>query len=294
MNEAALGVQEGAWDLKLGFHVSIAGGIERSVGRAKAAGCQVFQIFTSNPRSWKSAEISPRSAEAFRDEMAVFGLELAVAHMPYLPNLASPRPDVHRQSLEVLVRELSRCQILGIPYLVTHMGSHLGAGRKAGLAQIIQALSSALDLPGRTMILLETTAGTRNSMGGTFRDIAEVMDRTGTDRLGVCLDTCHIFAAGYEVRTREGFFETMKQFDSEIGSGHIRLIHLNDCLSTLGSGRDRHQHLGLGGIGEDGLRAVLHHPALQDLPVILETPVDEGRDDRGNLDVARRLSSESC
>ncbi|NYT02798.1 MAG: deoxyribonuclease IV, partial [Methanosarcinales archaeon] len=276
---------------RFGVHVSIAGSIDRAVDRAAALRCDAFQIFTSNPRSWQARELQEAEVAAFREKMASSGLSPAVAHMPYLPNLASQKDQVYQRSVEVLVRELLRCQRLGIPYLVTHPGSHLGQGRGVGIGRIKGALERALaGADCQVMILLETTAGTSNSIGGTFQDLGELAEGFGADQVGVCLDTCHIFVAGYEIDAAGGFGRTMNLLDQAVGLSRLKLVHLNDARHGPGSARDRHEHLGLGQIGDRGLASVLHHPALSDLPVILETPVDGRRDDVKNLEHARLLA----
>jgi deoxyribonuclease IV len=280
--------------VRLGVHVSVAGGVDRAVTRAREKGCDAFQIFTSNPRGWRSNPISSESAERFRALQRQSGLSPVVDHMPYLPNLASAKEEVYAKSVQALARELERAQVLGIPYLVTHLGSHLGAGRESGLARIVAALQTVFsENDSDTVLLLENSAGTKNSMGSTFSDIAAVLESLPEERrrLGVCLDTCHLFAAGYDLRTPEALSAMLGQFQESIGLDKLMLIHLNDCLGALGSHLDRHEHIGLGQIGEVGFLAILGHSVLAGLPMILETPVDARRDDRGNLEVARRLAS---
>jgi deoxyribonuclease-4 len=212
--------------------------------------------------------------------------------MPYLPNLASPKDDTYWRSVETLTAELKRCSQLGIPYLVTHLGSHLGRGWGEGARRIVGAIEAALSQSdSRVMLLLENTAGTKNSMGGSFEDIARIIEELGDERVGVCLDTCHLFAAGYELRTESAFEETMARFDECIGVERLKVVHLNDSQGAFGSRLDRHEHIGLGRIGEEGLMVVLRSRALRDLPFILETPIDGRRDDRGNLMAARELAS---
>jgi len=280
--------------VRLGVHVSVAGGVDKAVSRAREKGCDAFQIFSSNPRGWKSNTIPSESAERFLALQKQSGLSPVVDHMPYLPNLASAKEEVYAKSIEALARELERCQTLGIPYLVTHLGSHLGAGQEKGLTRIVNALQTAFSkLDSDTILLLENSSGTKNSMGSTFSDIAAVLESLPAERhrLGVCLDTCHLHAAGYDLCTTSALQATLDQFKECIGLGKLMLIHLNDCRGSLGSHLDRHEHIGLGQIGEEGFRAILVHPALSGLPMILETPVDSRRDDRGNLEVARRLAS---
>jgi deoxyribonuclease-4 len=279
---------------RMGVHVSIVGGVDKAVGRAKEKGCDVFQIFSSNPRGWKTKPISSEDAESFAVQFKKSGIDLAVDHMPYLPNLASPKDDVYAKSVDALATELVRCRTLGIQFLVTHLGSHLGAGWVLGLQRIVSALDTAFSrAENDVVLLLENTAGTKNSMGGSFQEIAAIIDSLESRRvrLGICLDTCHLFAAGYELRTPEGLGETLDQFKSCIGIEKLMLIHLNDCRGNLGSHLDRHEHIGLGQIGEDGFRTMLGHEAIRGLPMILETPIDSRRDDLGNLRVARKLAS---
>ncbi len=280
--------------VRLGVHVSVAGGVDRAVSRAREKGCDAFQIFSSNPRKWRSNPIPRECAKRFIDLQRQSSLSLAVDHMPYLPNLASAKEDVYAKSVQSLAKELERCQALGIPYLVTHMGSHMGEGRESGLAKIVSALQTVFsECNSDTVLLLENSAGAQNSMGSTFSDIAAVLESLPMNRrrLGVCLDTCHLHAAGYDLRTSAALQATLDQFQDCIGREKLMLIHLNDCKGTIGSHLDRHEHIGLGQIGMEGFRAILCHPALADLAMILETPMDDRRDDSGNLEVARRLAS---
>jgi len=280
--------------VRLGVHVSVAGGVEKAVFRAREKGCDAFQIFSSNPRGWKSNPIPAESAERFAALQRQSGLYPAVDHMPYLPNLASAKDEVYVRSVQALATELERCQTLGIPYLVTHLGSHLGAGQESGLARIVSALQTAFSKSDSdAILLLENTSGTKNSMGSTFSDISAILESLPAERsrLGVCLDTCHLHAAGYDLRTSPALQATLDQFQDCIGLEKLMLIHLNDCRGSLGSHLDRHEHIGLGQIGEEGFRAILSHPSLTGIPMILETPVDARRDDVGNLEVARRIAS---
>ena len=280
--------------LRLGVHVSVAGGIDQAVSRAREKGCDAFQIFSSNPRGWRSSPITPPSAERFISSLHSSGLYPAVGHMPYLPNLASSRDEVYAKSVQALTAELERCRMLGLAYLVAHLGSHLGAGRQFGLERTVAALETALDdSRGQTVLLLENSSGTRNSMGSSFEDIAAILDALSGEeqRLGVCLDTCHLHAAGYDLGSSQALESTLDRFNGCIRMDRLRLIHLNDCRGVLGAHLDRHEHIGLGQIGEEGFRAILTHPILSRLPMILETPQDSRRDDGANLEAARRLAS---
>ena len=280
--------------VRLGVHVSVAGGVDRAVSRAREKGCDAFQIFSSNPRGWRAKPIPVDCAVRFVALQKQSGLFPAVDHMPYLPNLASAKEEVYAKSVEALARELERCRILSIPYLVTHLGSHLGAGLELGRERIVSALDTVFSQSdGDAILLLENGSGTKNSMGSAFSDLAAILEclPSWQGRLGICLDTCHLHAAGYDLRTPQALQDTLDQFRDCIGLERLLLVHLNDCRGPLGGHLDRHEHIGLGQIGEEGFRAVLAHPALRNLAMILETPVDTRRDDVGNLAVARRLAS---
>jgi deoxyribonuclease-4 len=265
------------------------------VDRALDLGCDTFQIFSSNPRCWRSKPISDLERERFIERFRESGIHLAVDHMPYLPNLASSNEDVYTKSVQALTTELMRCQILGIPYLVTHLGSHLGMAQKKGVEMVGNALETAISsAENDVVLLLENSAGTKNSMGSSFENIAAIIEYSNLEsrHLGVCLDTCHLHASGYELRTSSGLETTLDRFRSCIDLERLLLIHLNDSRGVKGSGLDRHEHIGLGEIGIQGFRAILGHPVLQSLPMILETPVNSYRDDRGNIAVIRQLASE--
>ena len=271
-------------ELKIGFHVSIIGRIDEAVDRAVEIGCNTFQIFTRNPRSWKAEELKPDEIRDFIEKVEKYDMQPIFAHMPYLVNLASPRPKIYMLSKMTLKTELERCRILKIPYLVTHLGSHLGSGREKGLKRIIQAINEAYDSTNsEVMLLLENTAGMRNSIGSTFEEIKYIIDNLKhPDLVGVCFDTAHAYAAGYDLRTRRAVEETIHKLDRIIGFERLKLVHLNDSRGGLGSHIDRHEHIGLGNIGEDGFRAILKSK-LSRLPLILETPIDERRSDLENL-----------
>ena len=278
--------------VRVGVHVSIAGGIANAVDRAAEKGCDVFQIFSRNPRGWRFKDLSSEDADSFVVKLKKSGIGPAFDHMPYLPNLASPKEDVYLQSVTTLAAELNRCGQLHIPYLVTHMGSHLGSGREIGLKRLVDGISTAFSkTENDVMLLLENTAGSKNSMGSSFEDIAAILDAKNSERLGVCLDTCHLFASGYDLRTPEELEHTLAEFENLIGLRRLMLIHLNDSKGDLGSSLDRHEHIGLGKIGEAGFRAILGNERIKELPLILETPIDSRRDDKENIRVARMLAS---
>lgn len=278
--------------MRIGVHVSIAGSISRSVERARDIGCDTYQIFSRNPRGWAFRDLSEEDAGQFREKIRQTGLSPVFDHMPYLPNLATPREDMYEKSCETLAAELMRCNTLDIPYLVTHLGHHLGDGLDSGRKRVIHAVNRALeDTLNHVILLLENTAGEKNGVGSSFEDIRAVWDGIEQpSRVGFCFDTCHAFGAGYELRTPDGIEETLAKLDETLGFENIHLIHFNDSRGTLGSGLDRHEHIGLGAIGEEGFSSMLQHDFFRSRPLICETPVDERRDDRGNIARVRELA----
>jgi len=277
--------------VRVGVHVSIAGSLHLAVDRAKETGCDVFQMFSRNPRGWGYKPLSDHDCDTYQEKIQAAGI-IPVDHMPYLPNLASPKADIYEKSVAALTAELDRCGRLGIPYLVTHLGHHLGDGIAGGRARVISAINTALGESDTTvMLLLENTAGEKNGVGSSFEHIRGIMDGIENHtRTGVCFDTCHAFAAGYELRTEKGLADTLSQFEDHIGIRNLKIIHLNDSKGDRGSGLDRHEHIGMGFIGENGFRNLLCHPVLSALPLICETPVDERRDNGGNIGKVRELA----
>lgn len=281
--------------VRCGVHVSIGGSIDRAVDRAKEKGCDTFQIFTRNPRSWSFRKLFPLEVKRFKDKLRMSSIEPAVAHMPYLPNLSCPKNSVYKRSVSALITELKRCSMLEIPYLVTHLGSHLGKGRDVGLEHITGAINASFDsFKDNTMLLLENSAGGKNTIGSSFTEIREIIDNVDEkDRVAVCFDTCHAFAAGYDLRTNKDVERVVEEIDEVIGWDLLKVIHMNDSKGVLGSSVDRHEHIGIGHIGEDGFRAILHNEFFRELPIILETPIDERGDDILNLQKIRRISMET-
>jgi len=281
--------------MKLGVHVSISGSLDRSIERALELGCDTFQIFTRNPRQWAPRNLTHIEVEKFTSKLAQSEIAPVVAHMPYLPNIASPRKDVYKKSVNVLKTEMQRCGVLNIPYLVTHLGSHLGSGRRNGCKRVIDACNHCLSKADNDVVLLlENSAGTRNSIGRTFEDIQLIIEGIKhKDRVGVCFDTCHAFAAGYELREKTTLKNTLKKIDDVIGLERVKIVHLNDSKGGLGSKIDRHEHIGLGFIGERGFQTILKNRAITRLPLILETPIDARRDDYENLAKVKELAKKS-
>lgn len=278
--------------MRFGFHVSIAGSLDKAVDRARLLGCGTFQIFTRNPRGWAFSDLDPAVTSAFRVKLEESRIAPVLDHMPYLPNLSSSNDEVYGKSLKTLRAELERCAALGIPYLVTHLGSHLGSGAEEGRKRLIEGLTSALEgNHGSCMVLLENTAGQRNSIGTTFEEIAAIMEAIGRrERVGFCFDTCHALAAGYDLRRRGT--RVLDELEEAIGLGRLKAVHLNDSKGGVGSHLDRHEHIGMGAIGEEGFRTLLSDSRLRGLPMVMETPVDTRRGDMENLTKALELAGE--
>ena len=278
--------------ISCGVHVSIAGSIDQAVDRARERSCDTFQIFTRNPRGWKFKKLSPMEAGKFQQKLKEFAMAPAVAHMPYLPNLSCPKKGLYKRSLRALTVELERCNLLGVPYLVTHLGSHLGKGRPIGLERLVEAIDTALSFSnGKTMLLLENTAGTKNSMGSSFEQIQEILDHvTERSLAAVCFDTCHAFAAGYDLRDTESVERTVAEVKRTVGLESLKVVHANDSVGELASHLDRHEHIGLGRIGKQGFSAILHNDTFRKLPLILETPIDRRGSDVTDLRRIRELA----
>jgi deoxyribonuclease-4 len=276
----------------LGFHVSISGSIDLAVDRALEAGCTAFQMFTRNPRGWKFKPLGGEEVASFVEKRKKAGFERVVVHMPYLPNLASPLKLVARKSRDSLAAEVGRCGELGVDYMVAHIGSHLGKGSMVGVRMVVEACTEALDANPKsgTIILIENMAGQKNCVGARFEELKMILDGVGKkDKIGVCLDTCHAFAAGFDISTKTGVEDTLRLFDDTVGLDRMKVVHLNDSKAPLGSNLDRHEHIGMGHVGEKGFRAFLGHEEIRRLPLLMETPQDGRRTDPEELAVVRRL-----
>lgn len=277
---------------KIGFHVSMSGSISNSIKNAENIGCTAFQIFTRNPRSWKAKSLEVLDIEKYKRKIKESYIDKkdVVVHMPYLPNLAAPQNDFYIKSREVLAEEIIRCFILDISYLVLHLGSHLGSGVNNGIMQIVSACHFAIDnfnsyykrhLP--LYILLENSAGHKNSIGDKFEEIRILMEKLGNKKFGVCFDTCHAFASGYDLRKSEKVIETIKNFNDTISINNLKVLHLNDSKGKINENKDRHEHIGLGSIGKEGFKEILNNRYFESIPIIMETPVDKIRGDKENM-----------
>ena len=280
---------------RFGAHMSIAGGLERAFAAGVAAGCDCLQIFVKNQRQWAGRPLSDEAVAQYKAAEQATGLGPVVAHATYLINMASPDAANRRRSVDALTDELNRCARLGVPYLVLHPGSHMGEGVDAGIQRIVRALNEVhkRTAPASVQVLLETTAGQGNSVGHEAEHLGRIIEGAREPgRLGVCLDTCHLFAAGYDIRTAQGYERLLGELSEHVGLQRVRCIHVNDSKGACGSRLDRHEHIGKGKIGKAGFRNLLTDPRFAGVPRILETP--KGKDGRGtDLDRVnlRRLRS---
>lgn len=277
----------------LGIHVSIAGHIYDAVDRAQRLGCTAMQIFSRDPRQWRKARLKPEDAQEFRKRRQKSSIARVFVHIPYLVNLASPQNILYKGSIKACIEDLKEADALGAEYLVTHMGSHRESGEEKGLRRIIDALNRVLDKARglSVRVLLENTAGSGSWLGYTFEHQARIIERVEQkDRVGVCFDTCHAYAAGYDLARPEGYAQTMADLDAAVGLARLKLVHLNDTRDKLGSRRDRHEHIGRGRIGLDGFKRILNDSRLHGSAFILETPKDSLTADKRNLAAVRKLT----
>ena len=259
----------------------ISGGMEKALFEGKRVGCEVIQIFTHNTNTWHMKPISSEQLELFEKAKKETKVIPISVHVGYLINLASPEDRIWKRSVNALKKEIQRAKLLGIPYVVMHPGAHKGAGEENGIRKIAEGLKEVIsDSPQNTKILLETTAGQGTSIGYRFEHLAEIMEKVGIpERIGICLDTCHIFSAGYDFRTEEQYEALIEELEKLIGIDYVFLIHMNDSKKECGSRVDRHMHIGKGKIGEKGLSYFLKDNRFKETPFIIETP--KGKDEKG-------------
>ncbi len=271
----------------IGAHVSIAGGVDNAVERQVDVGGNCGQIFTTSPQVWAKPEIEPAEATTFREESDEQLSGPWVIHSSYLVNLATPKDDLCERSIDSLQAEIDAAETLSIPYVNTHLGAHTGAGVDEGLANAIEAIDE-LEIPESVTLLIESDAGSGTKLGGEFEHLETVRSGTETD-VQICLDTAHMFAAGYDLASPSAVDETVEEFDTVVGLDNLVCIHLNDSKHDCGTHKDEHDHIGEGLIGRDGMRAILNHEAWADRPFILETPTNGDKSYAYNIDQARSL-----
>lgn len=274
----------------LGAHMPTSGGLDKAIRNGKGIGCDAVQVFTSSPQQWNAKPITDEMVAAFRRSLAETGIERVVSHDSYLVNLCAPDPEKREQSVAGLKAEIERCARYGIPEVVSHMGSHGQQGPEVGLKIVAESARRVLDeTPESVTLLMETTAGQGSALNRSFEEIAWLLDALGGHpRLAVCLDTCHVFAAGYDIRTDEAYERTFDTFGRVVGFDRLRVIHCNDSKKPLGSKVDRHAHIGEGEIGPRAFELLMNDPRFVDVPIIIETPeAPEGHE--RNLKTLRSL-----
>jgi deoxyribonuclease-4 len=276
----------------LGVHVSIAGHIWESIGRAEALGCNVMQIFSRDPRQWRKSKIKAEDIREFRLRREKSGIKQVFIHIPYLINLASPYNVLYQGSLRAYIQDMKEAQDLGADYIVTHMGSHKESGEKQGLKRITVALNRILDKTKDSSvgILLENTSGSGSWLGYKFEHQRQIIDGLeNKKRVGICLDTCHAYTAGFDLSSPEGYLKTIESLDRIVGLKRLKLVHLNDSRDELGSRADRHEHIGKGSLGLEAFRRIVNDPRLAGAAFVLETPKDSESADKNNLKAVRKL-----
>jgi len=281
--------------LLIGAHMSIAGGLEKSIERGDSIGCTAIQLFTKSNRQWHAKKITEAEAELFKQTLKeATHVREVVAHTSYLINVGATNREVEKKSVHSLSQELERCELLGIAYLVLHPGSYAGGEEEMCLEQIATNLDLVLEkVPGKVQILIETMAGQGKTVGYSFEQIAAIRKMIKNKRrVGVCLDTCHIFAAGYDFRTPTTYKAMWRDFDKIIGLKRLKAIHMNDSEKGLDSHVDRHIDIGKGKLGLEPFRLIMNDPAFYDIPKILETPHKDLDDDLRNLKTLEKLLDE--
>jgi deoxyribonuclease-4 len=277
--------------MRFGFHLSIAGGFSKVFERARKRGCETIQFFSRNPRGWKYGPLDEEEVKAFRSSLPSSGLFPVFLHMPYLPNLASKESKFYTRSVDSLAVELERAEQLGTQYLILHLGHRMGASEEEAIDAVCEGIDHAFRVrTSPVILLLENTAGQGSEIGSTFEEIGKIIRGVDqNERVGVCLDTAHAFGAGYDLSRKDGLERTLESFDRQVGLSRLHLLHLNDSKTPLGSGADRHWHIGEGHIGLNGFRSLVNHPLLSPLPGIMETPRKDTVEDVKNMRVIRSL-----
>jgi len=274
-------------DLRVGAHVSIAGGVDNAVERQLDVGGNCGQIFTTSPQVWQNPDIADDEAEQFRDGTLEQLDGPWVIHSSYLVNLCTPKDDLREKSIASMQAEVDAADALDIEYVNVHLGAHTGAGVEQGLDNAASALDE-LDVPDGVTVLVESDAGSGTKLGGDFEHLAAVIDRADLD-IDVCVDTAHAFAAGYDLSTAEGVDDAVAEFDEVVGLDHLQCIHLNDSKHECGTNKDEHAHIGEGLIGEEGMERIINHEELADVPLVLETPSEDGKGFEWNVERVREL-----
>jgi len=277
--------------MRLGFHISIAGGFSRVVPRTLKKGCEAVQFFSRSPRAWTDGSLNPSEVERYREALSQTDISPVFLHAPYLLNLASPNPELYTRSITYLSDELRRAQVLGAQFVIVHVGNRLTNTEAKALASISRAIDSSFaGVNNSVQLLLENTAGQGTEIGYQFNQLQSILEQLQDKRrIGICLDIAHAFEAGYDLSTSKGLDRLLDEFDTLIGLDKLKVLHLNDSRSKSGSRVDRHWHIGEGEIGLSGFRNIVNHAALMHLPGIMETPRKTDADDLKNMAVMRSL-----
>jgi len=277
--------------MKLGAHVRTAGGVDKAVDRAAEMGAETIQVFSGAPQAWRRKNYSEKEVEAFKARLKETGIGPVFIHGLYLMNFATDNPELLRKSQEALIAEMTSASLIGARGVIFHLGSHKGAGYEARVGQVIDQCCQVLEAtPDDAWLILENSAGMGGAVGSKFAELGRIARESGSDRIKVCLDTQHSFAAGYDVRTREGLDAAMAEFDKEIGLDRLAAVHANDSKIEFGGGKDRHENIGEGHIGREGFANLISHAAFAEVPFLLEVPGFEGGGpDKANLDILKEL-----
>jgi deoxyribonuclease-4 len=278
--------------LRVGAHVSIAGGVDNAVERQVEIGGNCGQIFTHSPQVWQDPGVGDGEAERFRNATRERLDGPWVIHSSYLVNLCTPKDDLREKSIDSMQKEVDAADALGVEYVNVHLGAHTGAGVDGGLENAASALDE-LDVPDGVTVLIESDAGAGTKLGGDFEHLARVLDESEQD-LDVCVDTAHAFAAGYDLSSTTAVENTIREFDDVVGLERLQCVHLNDSKHECGTNKDEHAHVGEGHIGEEGMRALITHPDLEDVPLVLETPTEDGRGFAWNVDRVKEFRGEEA
>ena len=273
--------------LRVGAHASIAGGVDNAIDEQREYDGNCGQIFSHSPQVWQDPDIGDDEARRFRDGATGHGLQPWVIHTSYLVNLCTPKDDLREKSIDAMQKEVDAAAKLGIEYVNVHLGAHTGAGVADGLGNAASALDE-LAVPDGVTVLVESDAGSGTKLGGDFEHLATVLEESRQD-LAVCLDTAHMFAAGYDLSTPAAVDETMAAFDDVVGADKLACVHLNDSKHDCGTNKDEHAHIGEGKIGEAGMEAVVNHELVRDVPLVLETPTEDGKSFAWNIERVKEL-----
>lgn len=276
--------------MRLGAHVSIAGGVDKAIDRAKELGIDTFQIFAKNPRGWTGKELTKSQIDKFKDKLEATEISPVIIHINYLTNLATPKDELYQKSKLALKDDIQRADSLGADYLILHPGNHTGSGLKAGIERVNTALKEVIsEIQPGVKLLLENVAGSGTEIGVNFKNLLKMTSGISLKRIGLCLDTCHAFGAGYDLTNRGAVNKLLDEIEATFGLDNLEVIHVNDSKQELGSNKDRHYHIGQGKIGLTGFELLVNHSCLQKKAFIIETPVDESGDDELNLKTLKDL-----